>query len=54
MNYFVPNFGVDKDIKNTLGHISAAEKRLNHKWTPDLKKKTPLPMNYFVPNFGLD
>ena len=34
MNYFVPNFGVDTDIKATQSHIDLLEKKLKHKWTP--------------------
>ena len=55
MNYFVPNFGVDRDIAATEKAIAAAEKKLKYTWTPT--KKTPAedwPKNYFVPNLGLD
>jgi len=33
-DYFVPNFGVDEDIKITQNNIKREEKRLNHQWTP--------------------
>jgi len=56
MNYFVPNFGVDHDIKTSHESLDWAEQELNHKWVfngyPD--KKDEPPKNYFVPNFGQD
>jgi hypothetical protein len=33
-DYFVPDFGVDRDIKWTEGSISGAEASLKHVWTP--------------------
>ena len=56
MNYFVPNFGVDHDVKSTWGSISQAEGRYNRKWVPKFKKDIPKPhpTNYFVPDFGVD
>ena len=32
--YFVPDFGVDRDIIQTQGSISGAEASLKHVWTP--------------------
>ena len=53
MDYFVPNFGVDREILAAQKHISDAETRLNHVWNPDLKKKEDAPPPS-VPDFGLD
>ena len=52
-NYFVPNFGEDRDITKTKNSITAAEKQLGHNWTIPEEPK-PLPKNYFVPHFGED
>ena len=52
-DYFVPNFGGDKDIEFTQKHIKDAETRLNTKWVPTKKAKSN-PTNYFVPNLGMD
>ena len=56
MDYFVPNFGVDQDVRSTLGSISQAEGRYKRKWVASLKKDQPKghPVDYFVPNFGVD
>jgi len=57
MNYFVPNFGADREhVVDTHGSLLWAEKALNHKWDPVLKKDLPKgpPKDYFVPNFGVD
>lgn len=43
VDYFVPNFGRDKDISNTWNSIDWAEKRLKHKFNPTLKKDLPKP-----------
>jgi len=55
-NYFVPDFGVDEDIKNVSTSINNTETRLNHKFSADFgATANPLnPRGYFVPNFGLD
>ena len=54
VNYFVPNFGVDKDIKSTQKHLAASEDKLKHKLFATFKKTDPHPVDYFVPNFGPD
>jgi hypothetical protein len=56
MNYFVPNFGRDKNINETWGSLDWAEQSLDHKWLPLLKKDLPKghPKDYFVPDFGLE
>ena len=53
VNYFVPNFGEDRDMLATKKHIQDSEKKLKHKWNPKKNAKSP-PTDYFVPNFGLD
>jgi hypothetical protein len=34
VDYFVPNFGRDKDINTTWANLDWAEKSLNHKFNP--------------------
>jgi len=34
-DYFVPDFGVDSDIKLTEGSMTQAEASLKHTWTPE-------------------
>merc|ERR1719223_1150947 len=56
MDYFVPNFGRDKDINVNFNSLDWAEKNVGHKWVVDfkaMKAKGP-PKNYPVPNFGRD
>lgn len=38
MNYFVPNFGQDSDIKETFKSLKAAEKENKHKLKATFKK----------------
>lgn len=51
MNYFVPNFGVDKEMLANQQHLEDAEKKYG-KW--DLKKSEEVKRDYTVPNFGMD
>ena len=37
-DYFVPNFGMDFDIEDTLGSLAQAEKSLNNKWVFQFSK----------------
>ena len=53
-DYFVPNFGEDRDIQYTQKHIVDAEKNLKHTWTPTKKGKSAQVTDYKVPNFGMD
>jgi len=56
MNYFVPNFGQDKDINTSFDSLDWAQKNQGHNWVVDfkaMKAKKP-EKNYFVPNFGVD
>jgi hypothetical protein len=54
INYFVPNFGLDHNIKASLANTANAEERLKHKFTATFEKPKGHPMNYKVPNFGVD
>ena len=54
VDYAVPNFGQDHDIKHSMSNLSNAEKKLGT-WKVNTGKKAPgPPQDYFVPNFGLD
>ena len=57
VNYFVPDFGVDRDIINVTDAISQSEKVLKKDLHADFKADKPgvaTPRNYFVPDFGVD
>ena len=56
VDYFVPNFGTDRDIAVTQQNLRDSERALNHKWNvvPKKLRPAPHPVDYFVPNFGLD
>ena len=56
-DYFVPNFGIDNDVRVTGININQSEKNLKHTWTPTSRKDIKAlqyPQNYSVPNFGVD
>ena len=53
-DYYVPDFGVDHDVKTTLNNAGAAEKQYGHFWDATKKAPEPHPVDYFVPNFGKD
>lgn len=56
VDYFVPDFGVDGSIRNTLDNLALAEKITGHNWqyvNPKDRPK-PNPTDYAVPNFGVD
>lgn len=40
-NYFVPDFGVDQDIKTTANNLKNAEQTLGKKWTLVQSKESP-------------
>jgi hypothetical protein len=52
-DYFVPNFGEDKEITGTKNSISAVEQQMGHFWLPTDPPKDP-PRDYPVANFGMD
>lgn len=57
VDYFVPNFGQDGDIRETFNSLGKAEKIEKHKWIvkpQQLKKKEEYPVDYPVANFGID
>ena len=54
IDYFVPNFGLDRDIKTSLKNVKETEAELGHKLTFSFKKPKEDPKDYYVPNFGLD
>jgi len=39
MDYYVPNFGMDRDISGSIEDQKAAEQIIGHKWTWKEKKK---------------
>ena len=59
VDYKVPNFGQDIDIKASLANTRSAEKKLHHV-IDFMNHDLPVdedgehPQNYFVPNFGKD
>ena len=52
MDYVVPNFGQDNEIKSSLKNLADQEAAKGFKW--NLKEKEEHPMDYKVPNFGLE
>ena len=55
IDYFVPNFGVDEDVRDSLRFAEDGEMELEHRWIPYTGKPIPgPPKDYFVPNFGVD
>ena len=56
VDYFVPNFGQDENVKLSLANIKQSENDLKHKWqfVPKKDRAAPHPVDYFVPNFGQD
>ncbi len=52
VNYHVPSYGQDNDLRLTNMNLKKAEQELNHKMV--IKKPKTHPMNYKVPNFGKD
>jgi len=57
-DYFVPNFGPDRDIVGTQKHMQDTEAKIHHHWDPVANwaaaKAAKYPKDYGVPNFGLD
>ena len=51
----MPNFGVDKDILATQGHIKLTENKFEHELDPEaLKPEVPPKMDYKLPDLGVD
>ena len=53
VDYVVPNWGQDEDVKSTLAFAQAAESEEGITWVPSAAPATPK-RGYFVPNFGVD
>ena len=56
MDYPVPNFGLDKDIRTTYSSLDTAENIRRHRWVLEngWNKKKEENLDYPVPDFGLD
>jgi len=56
MNYFVPDFGTDSAIRDTLENEAEAETVTGHKWVyvPKNLRDEDYERDYKVPNFGQD
>ena len=52
-DYFVPNFGEDREIEFTRKHLADTETRLGHHWNWSKAGKGHK-VDYTVPNFGRD
>ena len=52
-DYFVPNFGKDKDLVMTDLNLAEAEEQHGKKLEVAEPQKE-IPRNYFIPNFGKD
>lgn len=52
-NYFVPNFGMDKEIIGVQESIQLAEDQMGTK-LKEFTQPKPFPTGYVVPNFGQD
>ena len=53
VDYFIPNWGQDEDVKSALAFAQQAESDQGVTWTPTKAAKGPK-RDYFVPNFGVD
>jgi len=53
MDYPVPDFGEDHDIKSSISNEKIASKIVGHDWKWEKAPDGP-PKNYFVPDFGVD
>ena len=54
VDYFVPDFGLDQDISDSLAHTEYAEAKAGRKMTSSFKKPKGPPLDYYVPDFGID
>jgi hypothetical protein len=54
VNYFVPNFGKDSDIKTSFKNMATAEEELGHVLEASFDPPKEPKRNYFVPHFGED
>ena len=54
IDYFVPNFGMDHEIKMNQKNLKDSEEQYGHKFSASFKAPKGHPVDYKVPNFGLD
>ena len=54
INYKVPSYGQDHDIKDTISNTQKAEKRLGHQLEATFTPPAGFKKDYVVPNFGAD
>jgi len=54
VNYGVPNFGEDSDIKSSFKNTADAEETLKHTMHASFDAPAAPPRDYFVPHFGED
>jgi len=54
VNYFVPDFGKDSDIKSSFKNMAKAEEDLKHELKASFDPEDEPKRNYFVPHFGED
>jgi len=55
MDYYVPNFGNDRDIEVTQQNLKESEDQLKKKWVVTAEQlKKPKDDSYTVPDFGVD
>ena len=54
INYFVPNFGTDRDIVTAQRNLQNAEQTVGTKMKASFKKPKSHPVDYKVANFGQD
>jgi hypothetical protein len=52
INYFVPNFGVDRDIATSQSNQNLAESSVGYKMKASFKTPKSHPVDYPVANFG--
>ena len=54
INYKVPSYGQDHDIKDSIFNTKTAEKNLGHQFSASFTASPGFNKDYVVPNFGID
>lgn len=54
VNYAVPDFGVDADIRSSEANLKSSETKLKHQLSLAGYAGKETPRDYFVPDFGQD
>jgi len=54
MDYFVPDFGVDHDVKDSFQGLKIAQDQLKHNWDFKFIEKPAWEAGMKVPDFGVD